>query len=186
MNWRRVVFSAVLALGLTVASGAFAQDPMGGGMGMPGFGSGGPGSPSGAGGGKKAAKKKDPNEPETHAATGAGDTVVAPGGEPSLPDEPLKLKKHTADRIGSDLDPESLEQGRAPEINRRFYGLYYSEHSGKYSFQLAFPVWANRTQPSRTDPSKPDSASLYGGLYYHRRSAEHADDISLPARLESA
>ena len=180
MKLRLALWGAVLAFGLTLAPDAFAQmGPMGGGM-MPGGFGGGPGPAGGGGGQAKKPKKKDPNEPETHAATGAGDTVVAPGGEPSLPDEPLKLKKRTAARIGSDLDPDSEETGRGPTTNTRFYGLWYQETSNKYSFKLAFPVWANRTQPSRTDPGKEDSASLYGGLFYHRRSAERADDILFP------
>src|SRR5690349_19069583 len=106
---------------------------MGGGM-MPGFGSGGPGA---GGGGEKKKPKKDPNEPETHAATGAGDTVVAPGGEPTLPDEPLKLKPRTRARIGSDLDADSEEQGRGRKTEMRFYGPYYEERSDKYAFKLA-------------------------------------------------
>jgi hypothetical protein len=166
---------AGLVLALLVSLPAWAQDPMGmgGGM-MPGMG------PSPGGGGKKAAKKKDPNEPETHAATGAGDTVIAPGGEPTLPEEPLKLKPRTLARIGSDLDPESEEQGRSRITETRFYGPYYQETSGKYDFKLAFPVWAQRTQPSRTNAAVTDSASLYGGLFYHRRSAERSDDILFP------
>jgi hypothetical protein len=178
VSFRLLAVFVALALGLTLAPGARAQGMMPG-MGGPGMGGPGMGSPGG-GGGEKKKPKKDPNEPETHAATGAGDNVVAPGGEPSLPEEPLKLKKSTLRRIGSDFDVETEEQGRGPETKTRFYGLYYDETSDKYSFKLAFPVWANRTQPSRTDPKKLDSASLYGGLFYHRRSAERADDILFP------
>jgi len=177
VSFRALVAGVALAFGLTLAPNARAQGMMPGGMGGPGMGPG-MGGPGGPGGGQAKKKpKKDPNEPETHAATGAGDTVVAPGGEPSLPEEPLKLKKTTAARIGSDYDLENDEQGRGRETTTKFYGPYYEETSNKYSFKLAFPVWAERTQPSRTDPKKLDSASLYGGLFYHRRSAEHADDI---------
>jgi hypothetical protein len=160
-----------LALGVWTPR-AFAQDPMGPGL-MPGFGSGGPQSEP-----KK--PKKDPNEPETHAASGADDSVIAPGGEPSLPQEPLKLKKRTLDRIGSDLAPRWEEQGRGRRTTYGFYGPYYTEDSGDYSFRLAFPVWAERKQPSRTEPTKVDRASLYGGLYYNRRSAERSDDVLFP------
>jgi hypothetical protein len=171
---------AALAFVLGVLGTARAQmGPGGGGMGMPGFG-GGPGPSPGGGGGAKKPKKKDPNEPETHAATGAGDTVVAPGGEPTLPEKPLELSPRTKRHIGSDLDPESEEQGRDSVTTRRFYGPYYEETSGKYEFKLAFPVWANRTQPSRTNPAVTDTASVYAGLFYHRRSAEHADDVFFP------
>jgi hypothetical protein len=165
---------AGLALGLSLTLPALAQDPMGGGM-MPGFGGGGGPPP-----GEAKKPKKDPNEPETHAATGAGDTVVAPGGEPTLPEEPLKLSPRTRGRIGSDLDLDSEEQGRGRKTTLRFYGPYYEERSDKYAFKLAFPVWAERTQPSRTNPSITDSASLWGGLFYHRQSAERADDVLFP------
>jgi hypothetical protein len=46
--------------------------------------------------------------------------------------------------------------------------------------KLAFPLWMERTQPSLTDPSETDRASVFGGVYYNRRSAEHADDILFP------
>jgi hypothetical protein len=160
---------AALAFVLGYLRLASAQMGPGSGMGMPGFG-GGPG-PGGGGGGQKKPKKKDPNEPETHAATGAGDEVVAPGGEPTLPEKPLEVSKRTERHIGSDLDPETEEQGRDRVTTRRFYGPYYSETSGKYEFQLAFPVWARRTQPSRTNPAVTDLASLSAGLFYPRRSA---------------
>lgn len=140
---------------------------------MPGFGN----SPSQGG---QARPKKDPSIPETHAAPGADDSVVAPGGEPSLPDNPLKLRRRTLDRIGSDLDLDSEEQGRDNRTKYGFYGPYYEETSGKYSFKLAFPVWAERNQPSRTDPGQNDRASLFGGLYYNRRSAERSDDVLFP------
>jgi hypothetical protein len=152
---------------------ARAQDPMGPGL-MPGFGN----SPSAGGAAKK--PKQDPNQPETHAAPGADDNVVAPGGEPSLPDKPLKLRRRTLDRIGSDLDPDSEEQGRDNRTTHRFYGPYYEESSGKYSFKLAFPVWGERNQPSRTDAGQNDRASIFGGLYYNRRSAERSDDVLFP------
>ncbi len=99
---------------------------------------------------------------------------------------PLALKKSSYDRIGSDLSPDLEEHGQQPggsqnpRFDRHFYGPYYSEKSGDYSFKLAFPVWAERTQPSRTDKLKLDRASLFGGLYYNRRSAEHADDVLFP------
>lgn len=120
-----------------------------------------------------------PGTPEPHAASGASDQMVAPGSEPSLPEEPLQIPKRVEARIGSDLDPDNVETGRTTRTVQRFYGPYYEESSGDYRFRLAFPLWAERTQPSRLDPSVPDRASLYG-LYYNRRSNEHADDILFP------
>ena len=86
MSFRLLAAAVALCFGLTLAPFARAQGMMPG-MGGPGMGPG-MGGPSGGGGGgaAKKPKKKDPNEPETHAATGAVDNVVAPGGEPSLPD----------------------------------------------------------------------------------------------------
>jgi len=170
----RIAAALVLSL-VAWAPAALAQDPMGGGL-MPGFGSGAPPP----GGQEPKAPKKDPNEPETHAASGAEDTVVAPGGEPSLPDAPLVIKRKTLGRIGSDLAPRWQEQGRDRSTTYGFYGPYYTEDSGDYSFRLAFPVWAERKQPSRTDPKILDRASLYGALYYNRRSAERSDDVLFP------
>lgn len=167
------ITSFCVALSLTLfASAAFAQDPMGPGL-MPGMG----GPPSS---GPPSAPKTDPNMPEMHAASGASDSLVAPGGEPTLPVEPLKLSDRALGRIGSDLDLGTLEQGRESRTEYSFYGPYYQETSGRYSFKLAFPVWAERTQPSLTNPNVLDRASLYGGLYYNRRSAERSDDVLFP------
>ena len=142
------------------------------------------GGPGGAGGPpqqqKKAPKKAPPpGTPELHAASGASDSLVAPGSEPSLPVKPLELKKPVLAEIGSDADPDLEERGRDSTTTRRFYGPYYSEESGKYRLRLAFPVWAERTQPSRLDPKVTDRASLYG-IYYNRRSNERSDDVLFP------
>jgi hypothetical protein len=163
--------SAALAVAL-FATNALAQDPMGPGL-MPQMG----GPPSS---GAPSAPKKDPNMPEMHAASGASDSLIAPGGEPTLPAEPLKLSERTLERIGSDLELGNLEQGRASRTEYGFYGPYFTETSGSYSFKLAFPVWAERKQPSLTKPEVLDRASLYGGLYYNRRSAERTDDVLFP------
>jgi hypothetical protein len=166
------MLSAALAVAL-FATNALAQDPMGPGL-MPQMGGGPP--PSGA----SSAPKKDPNMPEMHAASGASDSLIAPGGEPTLPAEPLKLSERALERIGSDLELGNLEQGRASRTEYGFYGPYFTETSGSYSFKLAFPVWAERKQPSLTKPEVLDRASLYGGLYYNRRSAERTDDVLFP------
>ncbi len=119
--------------------------------------------------------------PETHAASGGDDSSLeAPGNEPTLPEDPLKIKQSTFDRIGTDMSPDLEERGQNPRFDRKFYGLYYSEKSGDYSFKLVFPLWAERKQPSRNDKLKVDRASLYGPLYYNRRSAERADDVLFP------
>ena len=156
------------------------------GFGGPGGGGFSPGAGMGGGGPPPQQKKKKkeappPGTPEMHAASGAEDALSAPGSEPSLPDEPLKLKEPTFKAIGSDSEPDQVELGRAPNTTTyTFYGPYVTEKSDKYQFKLAFPVWAERTMPSRTKPEQTDRASLFGGLYYNRRSAERADDILFP------
>lgn len=155
----------------------FAQDPFGGDIGGAPGGGFGQGSPS-----KQKPKKKNPDEPETHAASGAGDHVIPPGGEPTLPDNPLAVPEAVAKGIGSDaaLDEPSLAEDK-DSFKRRFYGLMYEEsNTSGYRFRTSFPpLWFERIQPSLKDPTQPDRASLFG-LYYNRRSAEHADDVLFP------
>jgi len=163
-----------------MASDAFAQ--MMPGMGMtPGMGGMAPGGPPSKKKGKPQKKKVTDEESELHAAAGASDTVLGSGSEPSLPTNPLTLSKPTWERIGTDVLLDEQQTGRAPEVTRRFYGLYYSEHSGRQRLQLTLPpIWANRKQPSRTNAQVTDDASVYGMFYYRRRSAERADDVLFP------
>lgn len=154
-----------------VAPAAHAQSSFGSGMGGPGM------------GGPREEKKKpvkDPNIPETHAASGSGESMLPEGAEPTLPDDPLKIPEAVADRIGSDRMPEEHELGRGELTERDYYGLYFEERSQDYKLRLAFPVWFERTQPSLTDPTKRDRASLFGGLYFNRRSAEVQEDVLFP------
>ncbi|MEO8905330.1 MAG: hypothetical protein ABI488_22705, partial [Polyangiaceae bacterium] len=170
------------ALFLSVFGGASLADAQGfggpGGGSLPGGGFGGGAPPQGK---KKKKEAPPPGTPEMHAASGGDDSLAAPGSEPSLPDEPLKLKQSQFDAIGSDKEPDMTELGRNPHTTKfTFYGPYMTEESDKYRFRLAFPVWAERTMPSRTKPLELDRASLFGGLYYNRRSAERADDMLFP------
>ncbi|HVU00191.1 MAG TPA: hypothetical protein VHE30_00515 [Polyangiaceae bacterium] len=162
------------------ATPALAQFGPGGGFGSgmgPGMGPGIGGAPP-SGGSKKPKKKS--NEPETHAASGASDEVVPAGAEPTLPAKPLEVSDAVKSKIGSDAAVDEPETGRGPTTSRHFYGLWYDESSGGYHFKTAFPLWAERVQPSLTDPTKTDRASIFGGVYYNRRSAEHSDDILFP------
>jgi hypothetical protein len=174
LNGRRAFAGIALLLASWLsAAPARAQDPYGPGL-SPGFGPPAPQSQA-----KKPAKPP-PGTPETHAASGAEDNLETLGSEPSLPEDPLAIKKSAYERIGSDLSPELEERGQNPRFDRSFYGPYYSERSGDYSFKMAFPVWLERSQPSRTNKLKLDRASLFGGLYYNRRSAERSDDVLFP------
>jgi hypothetical protein len=177
---RAVLGGAALLAAASLSAPARAQDPFGGPGMFPG---GGPsGGPSGGGGKKPKGQSKaapPPGTPELHAASGAGDSLVPPGSEPTLPEHPLKLSPSVRDSIGSDLDPDLLERGRGSSTVHRFYGPYYEERSDKYRLRLAFPVWLERRQPSRLDPNVTDRASLFA-FYYNRRSNERADDVLFP------
>jgi hypothetical protein len=172
---RRLCRVGLLALAVALAPlSAGAQGAFGPGMPQMGPGIG----PSGATPGQSKGKK--PSGPETHAA-GTGDTMLPPGSEPGLPKDPLKIPSKVKRRIGTSFQLDDVQVGRDPKrTERQFYGLWYSERSGGYRFRVAFPVWAERTQPSLTNPNVTDRASLFGGLYYNRRSAEHSDDILFP------
>lgn len=164
-----------LVVGLLVASFASAQGgPFGGGMGP---GSAGPPPQQQQ---QPSPKKPPPGTPELHAASGGGDSTLPEGREPSLPERPLAISDKLRLQLGSDMRLDEPELGRAEATDRDFYGLYYQEHSGDYQLKLAFPLWFERTQPSLTDPTKTDRASMYGSIYYNRRSAEHADDVVFP------
>jgi hypothetical protein len=158
---------------------SFAQDPFNSDLGDPGFSTRPP--PGAPRPGPKQPGAKPSDAPETHAASGAGDRLVTPGGEPTLPDDPLAIPSEVLLTIGSDkvLDEPSL--GRSDALSRRFYGVLYEESNDSgYRFRSSFPpFWFERVQPSLKDPTKPDRASLFG-LYYNRRSAERSDDILFP------
>lgn len=163
----------MFVLGTGVAA---AQDPFGGGISDPNpF----PGRPPA--GPKTKAPPKPSDAPETHAASGAGDRLVTPGGEPTIPEDPLALPDALAAQIGSDAKLDEPSLGRSDELSRQFYGLWYQESNNSgYRFRTSFPpLWFERVQPSLEDASQPDRASLYG-IYYNRRSAQQADDILFP------
>ncbi len=139
----------------------------------------------GRGGGKKGdpkkKKKASEDEPEMHAARGAGDEPVGTGTEPALPEDPLAIPADINERIGSDVDLEDQERGRTGAVDRHFYGAYYSESSGQYGFRMTLPpLWVERTQPSEGHPSVADRSTVYGMAYLRRRSARHADDVLFP------
>ncbi|MCC6216333.1 MAG: hypothetical protein IT376_15835 [Polyangiaceae bacterium] len=163
----------VLGLAIVLgAAGARAQDPFGGALPEP------PSKPQPSA--TPRGGEPPPGTPDVRPAAG-GDTTLPEGNEPSLPRSPLRVPARLRSRIGTNAMPSlELDLGRAKETERSFYGLWYSERSGDYSLKLAFPVWGERKMPSRGAPQKPDRASLYGGLYYNRRSADRADDILFP------
>jgi hypothetical protein len=123
---------------------------------------------------KGAAPKVNPDEPVTHAASGATDESMRIGGtEPTLPANPLEVTPELKLSIGTDADRERVK-GRGKLAHRLWLGPWYEEQSGNYSFKTLFPLWAERKQPEG------DRASLFGMLYYNRRSPEHDADVLFP------
>jgi hypothetical protein len=115
----------------------------------------------------------NPKEPVTHAASGASDESTRLGGtEPSLPANPLEMSDDVRKHIGSNAERD-VEIGRGRETHRLIIPPYYSEQTGDYSFRTLFPVWAERKEPN-------DRASLFGLLYYNRRSVKHDADVLFP------
>lgn len=129
---------------------------------------------------KPQAKKPPPDQPETHAASGASDTLLPPGGEPRLPEKPLELPPGAKEHLGSDFE-RSAAPPALGATQRSFYGLYYSEANAEgYGFRSVFPpLWFQRKLPSESAPEEVDEVNLFGP-YYRRRSAERADDILFP------
>jgi len=158
-NRRRIAVCVVLVASLTASvRTAQAQLMPGGGMGPP------PRGPQ---------KQPKSNEPQTHAASGASDENMRFGGtEPSLPANPLEISPEIRKQIGTDAERD-VEQGRAIKTRRLLVPPYYSEQSGQYSFKTIFPLWLERKQPN-------DRASLFGALYFNRRSEKHDADVLFP------
>src|SRR5262245_38823360 len=112
---------------------AFAQDPFGGDMNSP--------TPGGFGPQPRQKPKPKPSDaPETHAASGADEHLIPPGGEPTIPDDPLALPDAIAKRIGSDATLDEPSLSKDDSLKRRFYGVMYeeSQQSG-YRFRSSFP-----------------------------------------------
>jgi hypothetical protein len=132
------------------------------------------GQPSPPSGGA-AAPKRDPNQPETHAASGAGDSAIPKPttSEPTLPDDPLAISKRVRARIGAGT-PDEKEDGRE-DSKRKFRVIppYFEEQSGSYRFRTVFPFWMERKKPN-------DISSLYSMLYFRRRSTKVNADVVFP------
>lgn len=161
--------AAILAIAASlVSTSAVAQFP---GMGPP--------APQ-----QQTAPKKDPNAPETHAASGSGDDSIpkTTTGEPTLPQNPLEIPDSVKKQIGSSADPASgtvapSDTATEPDGRwKRSFKLippYVEETNGKYRFRTVFPFWLERVNGN-------DRASSYGLLYYQRRSPRNDADVFFP------
>lgn len=159
---RRLSACGAILATIFVATSAAAQDPLGppgGGLGP---------DPTAL---PRQPSKTDPEMPETHAASGAG-TSTLPTEEAQLPEDPNAIPEELEDALGSDYDAEI--EARAEETYRQFFGVYYGEESGDYSFRTVFPpLWMERKQGD-------DRASLFGLSYYNRRSKDVDADVLFP------
>jgi hypothetical protein len=123
---------------------------------------------------QQAQPKKDPNAPETHAASGSGDESIpkTTTSEPSLPADPLEVSDSLRRRLGSS-HPREFELGRSDKRTFTLYPPYLEEKSDQYRFRTIFPLWMEREQPG-------DTSSLYGLLYHRRRSEKQDADVVFP------
>lgn len=178
-------FCAALLASLVAVSWAGlaqAQGQFGPGI-QPGIGPGSGPPPPAAGGGGPPPGVSPEGMPETHAASG-GESLLPPSSEPSLPDNPLRIKPSIFKRIGTDSFADDEETGRTRQRGfkpkRQWYGLWYQEQDKDYRLRGVFPFWMERTKLSLNKPGgRKDRASLYG-LYYNRRSEERSDDVLFP------
>ncbi len=121
--------------------------------------------------------KKDPNQPETHAAPGSGDDTIpkTTTGEPSLPNDPLEIPDDIKKQIGSSgTVPNPAPVG--PHVYT-FAPFYFDEKAPGYQFKLVFPLYAERTRLSEQGK---DEAGSYGLLYYRQRSPSVKADVLFP------
>lgn len=124
--------------------------------------------------GKSSGPKKDPNQPETHAAPGSGDETIpkTTTGEPQLPDNPLEIDEATKKRLGS-----SAEEGdvTVPSTKPKYTVIppYFEEQRKDYRFRTVFPFWLERKLPG-------DTVTHAGLVYHQRRSAKQDADVVFP------
>jgi hypothetical protein len=166
----RLLAAAALTYVLVAPSIASAQI----GFGQPG------GAPPAA-----APSKPPPGTPETHAAPSAEESPIQTQ-EATLPQDPLAVPPAAKKRIGTNELGE-WEVGRAEEIKRDWYGLYYAERSGSYQFRTLFPLWAERRMPDAGAPGGGAGrgagvarATAITPFYYNRRSTKFDADVLFP------
>lgn len=104
--------------------------------------------------------------------------------EIQLPSDPLAIPKEMEGKLGSDDD----QRPPAPvgEVDRRFRG-YYEETRGDYRMRLLPPLYLQHTRSLGRVQDTPsgqvsaeDRESLYGLLYYQRRSPQKDADVLFP------
>ncbi len=157
----------VLQVGLALASLGMVSSASGQ-TGMPG---GMTGPPQGPSGGSGAKPKAQPDQPETHAASGADEVSPLQTQEPTLPQDPLEIPANVGAQIGSSA--AAIAKTSSEVVERQFYGLWYSERTKDRQFRTLFPLWAEWK-------NKDDRSSLYGLFYYNRRAPNYETDVFFP------
>jgi hypothetical protein len=171
----------LLALALLVGAPA-ARAQMGGmspGMGGGGRGQSGP-TQSGPTQNRQVGPRAGGNDEDVQ-VTQRAEPVIAP------PADPLAVSPEVRARIGSDYN--NGPPSPVGEVERRFFHLpsLYEERRGDYRFRMLPPLWLEYTRglPSSHavpgEPTHEDRQSLFGLLYYQRRSQEHDADVLFPA-----
>lgn len=115
--------------------------------------------------------KAQPDQPETHAASGSDEASPIQTQEPTLPQNPLEVPQAIAAQIGSSA--AAIPKTTAEVVERHYYGLWYSERTKDSEFRTLFPFWAQWKK-------KNDESSLNGLLYYRRRAPNYETDVFFP------
>jgi hypothetical protein len=112
-------------------------------------------------------------------ASDAGVQTVAKGEpEPSQPppEDPLAIPETLQKTVGSDSEPRP--PAAVGELKQSFFPLY-KEERGDYRFRMVPPLYLDHTRG--LDTPDQDQQSLYGLLYYRRRSPKVDADVVFPA-----
>jgi hypothetical protein len=174
---------APLALGLAFATPASAQM---GGMG---------------GGGRAPQSQPTQSSPVRNTQVGpraggsASEEEEEPGAQPfqrtepqiAPPADPLAVPPTVRESIGTDYaGPPPSPVG---DLEHTSYAPYYEERRGEYRFRMLPPLWLEQTRglpprsgaPVAGEPTQEDRQSLFGLLYYQRRSPRFDVDTFFPA-----
>lgn len=107
-----------------------------------------------------------------------------PGGEPTVvtPQDPLAVPDALKETIGTDWDGD--RPSPVGNVRRRFFP-YYEERRGDYRLRLIPPLYLEHTRgldpaTGATTP-KTDRESLFGLVFYQRRSPDTDADVFFPA-----
>ncbi len=154
----------------------------------------------GMGGGRGAQTKPTQSSPVRNTQVGprpaaSGDDEEEPGAQPfqrtepllAPPADPLNLSPATRARLGTDF--AGAPPSPVGELHRTSFFPYYEERRGEYRFRMLPPLWIEQTRglPSLSgaavpgEPTEEDRQSLFGLLYYQRRSPKFDVDTFFPA-----